>query len=268
VAKEPLILIEQSDGVAKLTLNRPDVLNALNDDLMAALLVAVSSVAEDESVRCVVLTGAGRGFCAGGDLNNRAAKGDVRPPRLTFEERQAKLREFSETARLLHEMPKPTIAMINGPCAGAGVGLVGACDLRFGGRSASIRTAFVEVGLAGDYGSSWFWTRLLGGAKARELLLMSEKFDAESALAFGLLTRLFGDDQLLTQTMSVARRFASKNPWAYKFAKDSLNRGETNELAAQLDVEAYNSTAASREIGRAAKARAEREKLKTQGTQT
>lgn len=251
---EALVLDERLDGVAVLTLNRPQVLNALDDDLMEALAASTFGVAKDESIHCVVLTGAGRGFCSGGDLNNRAQKDGEPTIRLSFEERQAKLRSFSEAARQLRDMPKLTIAMINGPCAGAGVGLAGACDLRFAGRSAVIKTAFVEVGLAGDYGTSWFWTQLLGSAKAREFLFLSEKFDADRALAFGLFSRVFEDNILRAETMSFAHRVC-ESPWAYRLAKDSLNRASANDLAAQLDVEAYNSTAASREIARAAKRR-------------
>jgi 2-(1,2-epoxy-1,2-dihydrophenyl)acetyl-CoA isomerase len=248
---EPPVLDERQDGVAFLTLNRPAVLNAINDEMMEALVAATRAVAADESVRCVVVTGAGRGFCSGGDLKNRSAVGEQPVPRPTPGERTAFLRSAFEAARLLHEIPKPTIAMVNGPCAGAGVGLAGACDLRFAARSASIRTAFVEVGLAGDYGTTWFWTRLLGSAKAREFLFLSEKFDAQGALEFGLFTRVFDDGNLRERTMDVARLMAARNPWAYRLAKDSLNQALVNELSAQLGVEAVNSVAAAGEIRRA-----------------
>ncbi|WP_052730424.1 enoyl-CoA hydratase/isomerase family protein [Sphingomonas sp. SRS2] len=250
---EQLVLDQRQGGVAILTLNRPDVLNAINDALMAALLSAIRSLAADESVRCVVVTGAGRGFCSGGDMKNRPSpQGGARP---SAEQRAAFLRKAMDAASLLHSMPKPTIAMINGPCAGAGVGLAGACDIRFAARSATIRSAFVEVGLAGDYGATWFWTQLLGSAKAREFFLLSKRFTAGEALDFGLVTRVFDDSDLLTETLALANNMADNKPWAFRLAKDSLNHALSNDLPAQLDVEAANSVKAAAEVRRDWKAR-------------
>lgn len=255
---EPLVLERDESRVRILTLNRPDVLNALNAELMAALDDAVRRAAVDDAVGCVVLTGAGRGFCSGGDLNTRRPPaGDGEGPVLVsaFEQRVRDLRRPMEAARLLHEMDKPTIAMVNGPCAGAGTALAGACDLRFAGDSAVFKTAFNEVGLTGDYGGSWFWTRILGTAKVREFYLLSEKFDAARALSYGLVHRVLPDGELVAHTLELAGRLASRKPWAARLTKRNLNLAQTGTLAQTLDAEALHQTMASQALGQAMKQR-------------
>ncbi len=174
-----------------LTLNRPERLNALTKDMMQALLARLSACAVDEAVGCVVLTGAGSAFCAGGDVRVQAkvaAEGSPETP----ERRTDLLRASMEASRLLHEMPKPTIAMLNGVAAGAGLSLALACDLRIAGRSARMTTAFAKVGLSGDYGGTWFLTQLVGTAKARELYFLSDVLDASRIEALGLANRVVG----------------------------------------------------------------------------
>ena len=184
MSDEKTVLVEDTDGVRIITLNRPDRLNALNDSIMAPLADATREAAQDPAVGCVVITGAGRGFCSGGDLKGDRAPADVTPELGgPVEQGHARLRSHMETPRLLHEMGKPTIAMINGPVAGAGIGIAGACDLRFAAQSATFLSAFDRIGGGGDFGSTWFWTKILGTAKARELMFMGEKFDADAALA-------------------------------------------------------------------------------------
>ena len=155
------------DGVAVLTMNRPDRLNALSGEMLDTMLEALPRLADDPNVGCIVLTGAGRGFCAGGDVKamaeGREMSGD------TLEERAQGLRSKMETSRWLHEMPKPTIAMVRGAAAGAGLSLALACDLRIAGESAKFGTAFARVGYSGDFGGSYYLTQLVGTAKAREL---------------------------------------------------------------------------------------------------
>ena len=150
-------------------------------------------------------------------------------------------------------MDKPTIAMVNGPCAGAGMSLAAACDFRFIGRSAVMKSAFNEVGLTGDYGGSWFWTNILGTAKARELYLLCEKFDAERALAFGLAHRIFDDSALEAQTLAIAHGLATRRPWAARLSKKNLNFALHGSLRETLACEALSQTLASQALGAAAK---------------
>ena len=154
----------------------------------------------------------------------------------------SRLRGFMETSRLLHEMGKPTIAMINGPVAGAGIGIAGACDLRFAGRSASFLTAFDRIGAGGDFGSTWFWSRIVGTGVARELFLLGEKLSGEEAFAKGLYTRLFTDDALRDETMKAARRLAGGPRMGYRYMKQNLNNAEDFAFEAALDAEALNMT--------------------------
>lgn len=260
MSEELLETIE--DGIATLTLNRPEVLNALNPSLMKTLYAALQRIAADSTIACVVLTGAGRGFCAGGDIKARArgarteaSSVDVveQVPKAaraaqSFEDRVAWLRRSSEAARLLHDMGKPTIAMINGACAGAGLALAGACDLRYAGRSAVFTSAFARAGLSGDFGGSYFWTRILGTAKARELYLLSEKFDAQAAFDFGLVNRICDDDELRTAVMAVANRFPKTSKWSADYIKRNLNAAEQGTLAQILDLEALTQTLSSRAL--------------------
>lgn len=238
------MLIETvEDGVALLTLNRPDRLNALDAELMRRLVEAVRNAAENDAVRCVVLTGAGRGFCPGGDLESISKAADARvasaapPPRSSTEDRTRWLRRSAEAARLLHEMPKPTIAMINGACAGAGLSLAAACDFRFAAQSARFRSAFTPNGMSGDYGGSWLWTQILGTAKARQLYFIDAKRDADAALAFGLVDAIYADDALREAVMAIAKQLAALPGAGLAYAKANLNAAPTESLAASLERE-------------------------------
>lgn len=209
---------------------------------MALLADATADAARDNSVGCVVITGAGRGFCSGGDL-----QGDRGGPVVAShqdgsrtEQAYARLRGFMETSRLLHEMPKPTIAMINGPVAGAGIGIAGACDLRFAGTSASFLSAFDKIGAGGDFGSSWFWTKIVGTGVAREIFLLSEKLSAAEAFAKGLYTKLFDDAVLRQETLTIAHKLADGPRTGYRYMKANLNNAEDWAFEAQFDQEALN----------------------------
>jgi 2-(1,2-epoxy-1,2-dihydrophenyl)acetyl-CoA isomerase len=206
----------------------------------------------------VVLTGAGRGFCAGGDIKQKVADGGGAPadPHIggRTEQGYARLRGQMEAVKLLHEMPKPTIAMLNGPVAGAGVGLAGACDLRFAGQSALFMTAFDRIGMGGDFGSTWFWTKILGTGVARELFLLGEKLGAEEAFAKGIYTRLFDDAVLREETLKAAHRLADGPRMGFRYMKANLNNAEDWAFEAQFDAEALNmglSTQASAAIWKA-----------------
>jgi 2-(1,2-epoxy-1,2-dihydrophenyl)acetyl-CoA isomerase len=238
----PQVLIEDDGGVRIITLNRPDRLNALGERIMGELVDATADAARDPAVGCVVVTGAGRGFCAGGDLKD----GGGQPgPTDAFhgsrvEQRFTRVRGFMETSRLLHEMPKPTIAMVNGPAAGAGIGIAGACDLRFAGESATFLAAFDRIGAGGDFGSSWFWTKILGTGAAREMFFLGEKLTAAQAFAKGIYTRLLPDADLRDATLKVAHKLADGPRMGYRYMKANLNMAEDASFEAALDHEALN----------------------------
>jgi 2-(1,2-epoxy-1,2-dihydrophenyl)acetyl-CoA isomerase len=222
------------DGVAVLTLNRPDSLNALSTPITQGLLDGLPRLAADPAVGVIVITGAGRGFCAGGDVKSMA---EPAPPR-SEAEAIAHLRSREEVSRLLHEIDKPTIAMVNGAAAGAGLSIALACDLRFAGESARFVTAFARIGFSGDFGGSYFLTRLVGTAKARELYFSPDPVLAPEALALGLVNRVYPDAELAAQTMSFARVVASGPRLALGLMKRNLNFAENGSLPALLDLEA------------------------------
>ena len=229
-------------GVATLTFNRPERMNALSTPIMEGLLQGLPRLAGDPAVRVIVLTGAGRAFCAGGDVKSMAEGGERR----SAAEATAHLRSRMEVSRILHELPKPTIAMINGPAAGAGLAFALACDLRIAGASAKLVTAFVKVGLSGDFGGSFFLTRLVGTAKARELYFTGRPIDAQEALSLGLVNRVVADDQLGDATMELAKSLAQGPHIALSLMKRNMNCAEAAGLAELLDVEAVNIVQATR----------------------
>jgi 2-(1,2-epoxy-1,2-dihydrophenyl)acetyl-CoA isomerase len=232
------VLVSSTEGrVLILTLNRPEKFNALTKELHDELLGAVTHASTDKSVGCVVLTGAGAAFCSGGDLGGTPQSAD--PPRPTQEDRADILLHHAETARLLHGMPKPTIAMINGVAAGAGLALALACDLRVMSRTAVLTTSYIKVALSGDLGASYFLTQLVGPARARELLFMSPKIDAETALQWGLASRIVDPDALSAATLGVARQLAEAPSVAIRYMKQNLLRAETQSLPEVLESEAF-----------------------------
>jgi 2-(1,2-epoxy-1,2-dihydrophenyl)acetyl-CoA isomerase len=232
------LLYRLENRVALLTLNRPERLNALTKDMMAALRARLAEVAMDDAVGCLVLTGAGGAFCAGGDVRVQAKVAAEGTPE-TPEQRTDLLRASMEASRLLHEMPKPTIAMVNGVAAGAGLSLALACDLRIAGRSARMTTAFAKVGLSGDYGGTWFLTQLVGSVKARELYFLSDVLDSARIEALGLANRVVGDDELAGETMTLAEKLANGPSIALRYMKRNLNVAECGTLSEGLDSEAY-----------------------------
>ena len=243
------VLLEEREGrVAILTLNRPSSLNALNPPMMRAFAIAVASAAEDDEVGCVVVTGSGRGFCSGGDMRASKAAADKSEGKAgsgpeseeALQERIRWLQRSVAAACLLHEMGKPTIAMINGACAGAGLSIAGACDLRFADTSAKFVSAFSRIGMPGDYGGSWFWTQILGAGKARRLYMLSEQMDAAEALDFGLIDFLHEKGDLRRETLAVAHQLAALPPSGLAFAKENLNAAIHEPLRIAIDRESRN----------------------------
>ena len=232
----PELLETIEDGIATLTFNRPERLNALSTPIMEGLLDGLPRLAGDPGVKVVVLTGAGRAFCAGGDVKSMAEGSEQR----STTEATTRLRSRMEVSRILHELPKLTIAMINGPAAGAGLALALACDLRIAGTSARLVTAFVRVGFSGDFGGSYFLTRLVGTAKARELYFTGRPVEAGEALSLGLVNRVIPDEELATVTMELARSLAQGPSIALSLMKRNLNCAENGSLAELLDMEAVH----------------------------
>jgi 2-(1,2-epoxy-1,2-dihydrophenyl)acetyl-CoA isomerase len=233
----PSELLESvSDRVATLTLNRPDRLNALSSPMLDGLLEALPRLGADPDIAVVVLTGAGRGFCAGGDVKSMAEGSS----QLGLEDAVQRLRARMEVSRLLHEIPKPTIAMVNGPAAGAGLSMALACDLRIAAQSARFITAFVNVGFSGDFGGSYFLSKLVGTAKARELYYTGEPVDADRALALGIVNRVVPDAELANATMTLAARLARGPNIALGLMKQNFNVAETGSLSELLDLEALH----------------------------
>jgi 2-(1,2-epoxy-1,2-dihydrophenyl)acetyl-CoA isomerase len=234
------LLENVKDGVAVLTLNRPERLNAMSRPMLDALLEALPRLAEDAAVGVVVLTGAGRGFCAGGDVKAMAEGNELGGQ--TMEERAQALRSRMEASRWLHELPKPTIAMMRGPAAGAGLSLAMACDMRIASDTVRLGTAFARVGYSGDFGGSYFLTQLVGTAKARELYFTADLLDAQQALGLGLVNRVVPDAQLEEETMALASRLARGPRVAYRYMKRNMNAAESAPLKDMLDLEAWHHT--------------------------
>ena len=248
----PEMLESVTDRVATLTLNRPERLNALSTPMLDGLLEALPRLAADPGVAVVILTGAGRGFCAGGDVKNMAEG----TGQLGMEDAVQRLRGRMEVSRLLHEIPKPTIAMVNGPAAGAGLAMALACDLRVASESARFITAFAKVGFSGDFGGSYFLSKLVGSGKARELYYTGEPLDAAQALALGIANRVVADAELAEATMALATRLARGPGIALGLMKQNFNAAETGTLAELLDLEALHQVRTARTEDHAEAARA------------
>ena len=234
------------DGVATLTMNRPEARNALSGEMNAGLMEALQRLAYDPAVRCVVLTGAGGAFCAGGDVKgfaadtSRGAGGGGGGNGPNIEARVASLRRGMEMVKWLHEMPKPTLAVIPGAAAGAGLSLALACDLRIATTSAKMTTAFSKVGLAGDYGGSYFLTHLVGAAKARELYFTADVITGAEAAALGIVNKAVPAADLASVAADYARYLAGLPTVAVGYMKRNLNVAQHATLSELLDVEAQN----------------------------
>jgi 2-(1,2-epoxy-1,2-dihydrophenyl)acetyl-CoA isomerase len=246
----PDVIFEKlPSGVAKITLNRPDSLNAMGGELMPLLSKHLRESAGDPDVRCIVLTGAGRAFCAGGDVKAMASRTDIlgdnggkalSPSGLLARSVYTLRQSQRDTSLMLHTMPKVTIAMINGHAVGAGLSLALACDIRVASDKAKIGTAFRNVGFSGDFGGSYFMTKIAGIETARYMYFSGEIVDAERAHALSLVSKVFPHDDLEAETMKLAEHIASGPTLAYARMKENLNRAETGDLASALDAEALN----------------------------
>lgn len=222
------------DRVGVLTLNRPDARNALTLEMKQALLHWIPALGADPAVGCLLLTGAGSAFCAGGDTKLMAREGKLPSP----EERKRQLRSEHGIPLALHRIEKPTLAALPGPAAGAGFALALACDLRIAAESTFVTTAYARLGLSGDYGSSWFLTQLVGTAKAREVMFTAERLDARTCERLGIVNRVVPDAELEKDALGWAKQIAAGPPIALAYMKDNLNRALHEPLESVLDIEA------------------------------
>jgi 2-(1,2-epoxy-1,2-dihydrophenyl)acetyl-CoA isomerase len=235
----PDLIAILDEGVLTLTLNRPEARNAMSKAMNKALQEQLAEAEFNPAVKCLVLTGAGKGFCAGGDVKGMAASGDGTVGAQTIDEAIARQRlNQRATAGKLFKMPKPTIAALPGAAAGAGLSLALACDLRVMASNAIMTTAFARVGFSGDYGGTYFLTQLVGSAKAREMYYLSDRVSADEALRLGLTNWVCAPEDLMTKAREIALRLANGPTVAYRYMKENLNRAMAGEVDDCLDLEA------------------------------
>jgi 2-(1,2-epoxy-1,2-dihydrophenyl)acetyl-CoA isomerase len=234
------LLANIDEGVLTLTLNRPEARNAMSGEMTAALAQQLADAELNTKVRCVVLTGAGKGFCAGGDVKGMAASGDGTVGDNTIDGAIHRQRVNQRaTAGKLYSMPKPTIAALPGAAAGAGLSLALACDMRVMASNAIMTTAFARVGFSGDYGGTFFMSQLIGTAKARQLYFMSERVSAQEALSLGLTNWVCESDELATKTQEIAAQLAVGPAVAYRYMKENFARAmSSGDVDDCLDLEA------------------------------
>ncbi|MBI2766855.1 MAG: enoyl-CoA hydratase [Chloroflexi bacterium] len=243
------LIDKRDDGVALITLNRPERLNSMGGDMMPLLAEYLADCERDAAVRCVALTGAGRAFCAGGDVTNMQRRNegktaDAGPPENPVAALEAQVRglRHNQTAvsHKLHTMGKPTVAIVNGHAVGAGMSMALACDVRICGDKAKFGTAFRNVGLSGDYGGSYYLQRLVGNGLARELYFTAEIFDAARALELHIANRVVPQDDLMEEALTFCAKLAAGPTATYRRMKENLNLAETSTLQQLLDQEAMN----------------------------
>lgn len=229
------VLDVQLDGrVAVLRLDRAERLNALNGELHERLNEAIAEAAHNPEVRCVVITGAGRAFCSGGDIgSDRRGSGPM-----SQERRIDRIVHHAEATRLLHQMGKPTLAIVNGVAAGAGLALALSCDMRIAADDAMMTTAYVRLALSGDFGCTYFLTRLVGPAVASELMFLSERFGMDRALALGLVNRTAPPELLWEQGMAMAYAMAAMPPVTLRMMKRNIRAAETASFEDMIEREA------------------------------
>lgn len=209
---EDPVLVQREGGVARLTLNRPDRLNAMSDPMLDLLVDLVADVVADEEVRVIVLTGAGRGFCVGGDLDAFRESGDDVP--VSRGAAIEKLHRHMRVSELLRSSHAVSVAAVNGACAGAGLSLAAACDLRVSSSAAVFRSAFVDAALSGDFGGTWLLTRLLGESRAKQLAFLNQKIDPPTALDWGLVTAVYASETFEREVDELVATLAQKAPRA------------------------------------------------------
>src|ERR1700750_950460 len=263
MSQNEIVLQNLDRGLLTITMNRPERRNALSPDLTRGLVDAARPRAAAHEVRAVLIKGAGGTFCVGGDVKSMA---EGRAP-LPFEAKLANLRKGMEVSRILHQMPKPVVAHIDAAAGRAGLSIALSCDLRVASASCKITTAFAKVGFSGDYGGTYFLTKLLGSAKARELYLLSPVLTAQEALALGMVTRVVPDAEVEAAAHELAMSLAQGPSVTLGYIKRNINNAEHLSLEACFDAEAIHHSRASETADHkeAAKAFVEKRKPVFQG---
>lgn len=230
---QPSILLEVDQGVALLTLNRPDNLNSFNAEMHDQMRAALSQIRKDASVRALVITGSGRGFCAGQDLGDRNVAPGIEAPDLgeSIEKR------YNPMLRTLRNLPLPVICAVNGVAAGAGANIALACDITLAARSASFIQAFCKIGLIPDSGGTWTLPRVAGMARAKGMALLGDKIPAEQAESWGMIWRCVDNEQLMEEAMKLARHLATQPTKGLALIKRALHASASNTFDEQLDLE-------------------------------
>ena len=228
----PAVIFDIADHVATITLNRPEKLNAFTSEMLLELDSAIDECDRQDDVRAVILTGAGRGFCSGGDVGGMGAGQDNRP-HITKQRISGEIQRFPKR---LARFGKPIIAAVNGPAAGGGMDLALACDFRTASRSARFAETYGKIGLLPGGGGAYFLPRIVGKARALELLLTAEFIDADTALDIGLVNHVYEDDELMERTHTIAARIASLPPLSMRLIKQTVNEGLESDLATSLDL--------------------------------
>jgi 2-(1,2-epoxy-1,2-dihydrophenyl)acetyl-CoA isomerase len=232
-ASQPVLLEALEEGVLTLTLNRPERMNAFNVALHEALAKAIKRAADSEGCRAVLLTGAGKGFCAGQDLSDRAVAAGEGPPDLG----ESIERRYNPLIRALRGLTKPIVCAVNGAAAGAGTNVALACDIVLAAKSAKFLQAFARIGLVPDSGGTWFLPRLVGDARARALMMLADPIGAEQAEAWGMIYRAVDDGELMGVAHEIACRLAAGPTHALGLMKRAFAASSANSLEAQLDLE-------------------------------
>ncbi|TAH49600.1 MAG: 2-(1,2-epoxy-1,2-dihydrophenyl)acetyl-CoA isomerase [Chloroflexota bacterium] len=230
------LLFQVDSGVAVITLNRPDKSNAFDDEMTRELLDALKQIERDSAIRAIVLTGAGKNFCAGQDLAAFLERQNS-PEGLSV--REHLLNGYNKIVTKIRTIEKPFIAAVNGAAAGAGLGICCACDLRYASEIAKFRMAFIGIGLAPDSGTSFLLPRIVGYGRALEMALTNELVDAREAYAFGLANKIFPPDELMDATMNLAKQLANAPTRGIGLTKRAFNRALVTDLDGALDYEAF-----------------------------
>jgi len=233
------IILKKEEHIAVITLNRPERLNAMNVQLFDEMIAALENVRQDKEVRVLILTGAGKAFCAGADIKSGSLEGEGIPPGSSAEfMRQTLLQRLMVPTRMLFNLEIPTIAMVNGVAAGGGFDWALACDIRIGSENARFMVAYTRVGLFPDAGGTWLMPRAMGLAKASELIFTGDFLEAKEAERIGVLNRVVPAADLERETMELARKIAANPPLALRLAKLQLRKGLLWDLDTALEVEA------------------------------
>ena len=249
MAENMIEVATDADGICTVTLNRPEKKNAFDIPAQRAMRDTFYDAARDPGVRVVVLTGAGGVFSAGGDVRT-FGKADAAdsvaqrwaddPVWVSYEARLERLKKAMEAPLLLHTMGKPTIAMVRGVAAGAGMSLALACDFRIVSENATFMTSFAKIGVSGDYGGSYFLGKLVGHYRAKELYMMSDRLEAQAAAELGMVNRLVPDERLEEETYAFARRLAKAAPIALRYIKENINAGLDASVEQSFATESRN----------------------------